>query len=76
MLDGLTKSHSRGHTPYTKIAGIYTALGDLEQAFLWLDKAFEERDNWLVFLKVAPEFDALRQDKRFHGFLEKVGLAD
>jgi hypothetical protein len=33
---------------------IYVGLGDKEQAFAWLNQAYDERDNWLNYLKVGP----------------------
>ncbi|MFQ5652755.1 MAG: hypothetical protein ACE5IY_22715, partial [bacterium] len=56
------------------IATIYVGLGQKEQAFEYLEKAYEERSNWLVYLKVEPIFDSLRSDQRFTALLEKVGL--
>ena len=40
-------------------------LGDLDQAFAWLDKAYDERSHWLLYLNVEPKFDLLRPDPRF-----------
>jgi len=53
---------------------IYTALGDKEQAFSWLEKALAENDIALPYLKVNPAFDPLRSDPRFAELLKKVGL--
>jgi DNA-binding winged helix-turn-helix (wHTH) protein/TolB-like protein/Tfp pilus assembly protein PilF len=60
-------------SPYT-IAAIHTALGDKEQAFKWLERANEERDVWLMNLKVDPVFAKLRADKRFQDLLTRAGL--
>jgi TolB-like protein/Tfp pilus assembly protein PilF len=60
-------------SPYT-VAAIYTGLGDKDQAFKWLEKAFEERDVWLMNLKVDPVFSRLRSDKRFPDLLTRAGL--
>ncbi len=56
------------------MATVYVALNDKEQAFAWLEKAYEERDGWIVCLKVDPKFDSLRSDPRFTKLLRKVGL--
>jgi hypothetical protein len=55
------------------VASVYVGLGDLEQAFQWLEKACERRE-YLVLLKVGPGFDPLRSDPRFDQLLRKVGL--
>lgn len=60
-------------SPYT-VAGIYAGLGDKDQAFKWLERAFEERDVWLMNLKVDPVFAKLRSDKRFQDLLTRAGL--
>ena len=60
-------------SPYS-IAGIYTALGDKDSAFEWLNKAFEQHDLQLVSLKVDPSLDGLRDDARFNELTRRVGL--
>jgi DNA-binding winged helix-turn-helix (wHTH) protein/TolB-like protein/Tfp pilus assembly protein PilF len=60
-------------SPYT-VAAIYSALNDKDQAFKWLERAFEERDVWLMNLKVDPVFTKLRTDKRFQNLLTRAGL--
>ncbi|MBA3354581.1 MAG: winged helix-turn-helix domain-containing protein [Pyrinomonadaceae bacterium] len=60
-------------SPYT-IAAIYAGLGEKDQAFKWLDKAEEERDIWLMNLKVDPVFRTLRSDPRFPDLLVRTRL--
>jgi hypothetical protein len=57
-------------------ASLYGALGESDQAFAWLDKAYEERDNAMVLLKVEPMFDPLRSDPRFTDLLRRVGFTE
>jgi hypothetical protein len=66
-------SQRRFISPYG-IAVIYVGLGDKEQAFAWLNRAYDERDNWLNYLKVEPRLDPLRSDARFTDLLRRVGL--
>ena len=55
-------------------AYIYVGLGQNDQAFTWLQKAFEERSPWLAFsLKPDPRFYGLRSDPRFQDLLRRVG---
>ncbi len=56
------------------VASIYASLGEKDEAFLWLEHAYAERDNWLSFLKVDPRFDTLRSDPRFQDLLRRIGL--
>ena len=58
------------------IADVYGALGDKDQAFALLDKAYEERDNMVILLKVEPIFDPLRSDPRFANLLRRVGFPE
>ena len=60
-------------SPYT-VAAIHAGLGDKEQTFKWLEQAYEERDVWLMNLKVDPVFAKLRSDKRFKDLLTRAGL--
>jgi TolB-like protein/Tfp pilus assembly protein PilF len=60
-------------SPYD-IATVYAALGEKDQAFNWLHKAYDERSSWLAYLKVNPVFDNLRSDPRFIELLRRVGL--
>jgi len=60
-------------SPYT-VAAIYAGLGEKDQAFKWLERAFEERDVWLMNLKVDPVFAKLRSDRRFQDLLTRAGL--
>ena len=66
-------AESRYISPYS-IAVIYLGLGDKEQAFAWLNRAYQERDNWLIYLNVEPRLDPLRSDARFAALLRRVGL--
>jgi serine/threonine protein kinase/Tfp pilus assembly protein PilF len=55
-------------------AQIQVGLGDRERVFELYEKALEERDPFFLWFKVAPQFDGIRDDPRFLGFLEKTGL--
>ena len=59
---------------YTQRAMLHAAVGDKEQAFLWLGKAYEARSTWLYQLRVAPVFDGLRSDARFADLQKRIGL--
>ncbi len=58
------------------LASVYTALGEREQAFAWLEKAYQERGVWLLFLHLDPLFDRLRPDARFAALRARVGLPE
>ena len=54
----------------------YIALGRTDDAFRYLEKAYSERSNVLVTLRIDPVFDPLRGDPRFHDLLLAVHLAE
>jgi tetratricopeptide (TPR) repeat protein len=56
------------------IACIHAALGEKDQAFEWLEKAYEVRDQGLLFLKVGPDLDSLRSDPRFQDLLRRMNF--
>jgi len=56
------------------IAWIYTGLGEKEKAFEWLEKAYEERSNWLIMLDNDQLFDSLRSDTRYKNLLRNIGF--
>jgi DNA-binding winged helix-turn-helix (wHTH) protein/TolB-like protein/Tfp pilus assembly protein PilF len=58
------------------MATAYIGVGDKDEAFKWLEKAYEERSNFLWLLKVYPYLDSLRSDPRFADLLRRVGLQD
>jgi len=74
ILGDLQQRAKRSYVAPTMIASVYAALGEKDQAFAWLDKAYEERDFILIFLKVDPMFDRLRSDPRFATLLRRIGL--
>lgn len=59
----------------TMIARVYLGLGDVDQAFDWLQKGLEERSFWNIFLKVDPVYDAIRPDPRFQALLRTLDFA-
>jgi DNA-binding winged helix-turn-helix (wHTH) protein/TolB-like protein/Tfp pilus assembly protein PilF len=60
-------------SPYT-VAAIHVGLGDQDEAFKWLELAVEERDIWLMNLKVDPVFAKFRSNRRFTDLLARIRL--
>ena len=75
VLDELSESAKERYVCPHHVAQIYAALGDKEQAFHWLEKAYEEHSPDLIDLKIEPALDSLRTDARFRDLLRRVGLA-
>jgi len=73
MIAQLERVSKRQYVSSYFIAIIHLGLGDLDQTFEWLEKAYEERSGFLAFVKVEPMLDALRGDPRFKALVEKIG---
>jgi len=56
------------------LALLAAELGDLETGFQWLEKAYQSRHGFIVWLKVDPLYDPLRGDPRFDSMLKKINL--
>jgi TolB-like protein/tetratricopeptide (TPR) repeat protein len=61
-------------TPRFSFIWAYAGLGDREQAFAWLEKAYQERRGRVFLLNVDPLLDPLRSDPRFQDLVRRVGL--
>jgi serine/threonine-protein kinase len=64
------------YIPAIYFAGIYTGLGDLDNAFIWLQKAVQQRNDRLIYLREDPISDPLRADPRFAALMRQVHTAD
>ncbi len=64
----------RQYVPADRIALIYAGLGDKDEAFAWLEKAYDERSFNMTWLKVEPRWDSLRSDPRFADLVRRLGL--
>jgi tetratricopeptide (TPR) repeat protein len=74
VLDELNLNAKERYVPPYSYALIHTALGEKDLAFEWLEKAYEYRNEWLVWMKVDPELDNLRSDPRFTKLVKRIGL--
>jgi tetratricopeptide (TPR) repeat protein len=66
-------SHHRYVYP-TFFSGAYMATGNKEQALTWLERAYNEKDPGLVWLKVWPSYGRLRSEPRFQVLLQKLNF--
>lgn len=74
VLSRLTKvSGKRYISPYY-IALIYAGLKEADQTFIWLARARDDRNEWLVWLKVDPRFDSIRSHPKFSDLIQQLGF--
>lgn len=74
VLAELEKESNRAYVPSCFTALIYIGLGENEQAFEWLEKAYLENDLNLMFLGVDPMLDSFRLHPRYTRLLQRTGL--
>jgi pentatricopeptide repeat protein len=72
LLDELKRRKAAGYVPAAAFVNAYLGLDDKDEAFAWLERAYEEQSNILQFLKVHPYFDPLRGDPRFIDLVRRV----
>jgi serine/threonine protein kinase/tetratricopeptide (TPR) repeat protein len=57
-------------------AVIYVGLGDKDRAMEWLEKAYDDHSAWLVWVKVDPRFNSIRDDPRYHDLLRRMRIPE
>jgi DNA-binding winged helix-turn-helix (wHTH) protein len=74
VLSDLLQARARRHVPAYGIALVYLGLGDTQQALNHLEQAFDEHSHWVLFLRVEPMLDSIREDSRFASLVRRIGL--
>jgi serine/threonine protein kinase/Tfp pilus assembly protein PilF len=74
IIDELVRSSKSGHVSPFYIAEVYSTLGERDQAFEGLEKAYQLRDGELVWILIDPSFDNIRSDSRYADLLRRMGL--
>ena len=78
ILRQMHELRERGSVPALWVAYCHIGLGEVEEVFVWLEKALVERNGELVFLGAFPPewMIPLRQDPRFADLLRRIGLPE
>src|SRR5271165_5122413 len=71
-LNQLLATHA--HDAASQIAEVYAYRGEIDQAFQWLDNAYQVRDPGVAEVKINPLLKNLRRDPRYNQFLKKMRL--
>jgi eukaryotic-like serine/threonine-protein kinase len=74
ILHQLLDTRAERYLPPFHVAMAYAGLGDADEAFRWLDAAFEQRASFMEGLAVSMGFDAIRSDPRFAVLLRRMNL--
>jgi serine/threonine protein kinase/Tfp pilus assembly protein PilF len=74
ILADLTNPSKQKYVAPYFFAGIHVGLGEDDRAMEYLEKSYEERSHWLIYLHIDPSMDGLRSNPRFQDLLRRVGL--
>lgn len=72
LLQRLHALSARAYVPPTSFAWIHFGLGEIDETFVWMDRAIEERDHMMTPIKSYPFLDPIRNDPRFAALLRKM----
>ena len=75
MLNKLKNLSDQKYVSPFYYALVNTGMGNRDQAFEWLEKAYVDRSEWMIYLNVEHFLDLIRDDARFSALVKKVGLA-
>jgi serine/threonine-protein kinase len=75
VLDALRLEARERYVSPVPFVTLHSALGETDEAFEWLERAYADRRGWLAYLRVEPRLDGLRNDPRFTRLLERMRLA-
>jgi hypothetical protein len=73
-INDLKQQFSREYVSPLLVAQLYAMLGQKDRTLEWLEKAYQDRSDDLVTVKVDPLFDFLHSDPRFQDLLRPIGL--
>ncbi len=76
LLERLSEVSRAAYVPPSSFAWIHLGLGNVDDAFLWMDRAIDARDPMMMPIKSFPFLDPFRADPRYHALLRKMNLAD
>jgi TolB-like protein/DNA-binding winged helix-turn-helix (wHTH) protein len=76
MLAGISEEIKEQYSCSYEVGAAYTALGEVNQAFHWLDKAYEDRSTCMVALEQDPRLESLHSDPRFQTLVKRVGFPE
>ena len=76
LVKELEDKYAKQQADATHIAVIYAGLREKDQAFAWLEKAFQDRSSLLVDLRVEFPFASLHEDSRFTDLLKRMGMSE
>jgi hypothetical protein len=74
QLADLRASSKRQYVPEWAFAAIYNEMGDKDQALTQMEQAYQDRSQWMAWLKVEPALDNLRSEPRFQDLMRRLNF--
>ena len=72
IIEGFEKLTKQRYISEYNIATVYASLREVDQAFKWLERAYESRDPWIEHINVDPRLDKIRRYPKFKNLLERI----
>src|SRR5688572_27039025 len=76
ILKELENKYARRESTGQQIAAVCVGLGDVNQAFMWLEKDFQARSGDLIRMRWYPPFQSVRGDPRYKDLLKRMGMPE
>lgn len=76
ILSALLEKREKEYVSPIGLAIACFGLGQDDEGFRWLEKAFEERKGWLLHIRVEPALEDFRDDARYVDLVERIGLPE
>ena len=76
VLDELKDMSSRRYVAARSFAEVHIGLGQVDEAFAWLEQAFQQRNGWLIHVRENPRYDRLRADPRYLDLVRRMNFPD
>ena len=74
LINELKERDRQGYVSGFVFAYAHLGLGEKDQALTWLERAYEDRDELMVYIKAEPTWDALRSEPRFQALLRRMNF--
>ena len=74
VLHSLQQRSEREYIAPFNLAIVFLGLGEKEKTLEWLERAYEDRSIWMLFLNTYPIFDDLRSEPRFQALVRRMGF--
>ena len=76
VLAELHEVSSQRYVAHRGIAEIHIGLGEIDEAFVWLEHGFQQRNGWLIHIRDNPRYDPLRADPRYLDLVRRMHFPD